>query len=149
MIYEFITPSDPITFKSDSDKVAYFCALVLGNAKAGCTNTDTGESLGTLMIFCPDALEQAEKFLDSTIDDFSSSNPEEIIKAFRSFSYGSVQDRITYDSAIEAITDSEKLEEFKKSHEDKNRTSLSKWVQSAWDYADALESKTKVKGEIK
>jgi hypothetical protein len=37
---------------------------------------------------------------------------------------------------IEAITDPEKLKEFKDKHEDSNRTSMSSWVKVAWKLAD-------------
>jgi len=50
-IYEFITPSDPITFKADDDKVAFVCAAILGKGQAGCENKTTGESLPTMLMF--------------------------------------------------------------------------------------------------
>ena len=40
MTYQLITPSDPITFKAESDKIAFFCALVLGSGKAGMERED-------------------------------------------------------------------------------------------------------------
>ena len=52
--------------------------------------------------------------------------------------YGGVSDRRTYDSAIKAITEKEKLEEFKKQHENENRTSMSEWVKTAWRYGEKL-----------
>jgi len=65
-IYEFITPSDPITFKADDDKVAFTCALLLGNGKAGCTNLKTGDSIPTMLMFAKDpyvvALYEAPQF---------------------------------------------------------------------------------------
>jgi hypothetical protein len=44
-LYEFVTPSDPITFKAENDKIAFCCALILGSGKACCTNVDSGESI--------------------------------------------------------------------------------------------------------
>lgn len=137
-LYEFITPSDPITFKADNDKVAYLCALLLGNGGAGCKNIDTGESVPTMLMFCPEPAKEIEKYIGSTAADFISDNKQNMIECFKSFSYGSVEDRITYDDACEAITDPVKLQEFKSKHEDKNRTSLSTWVKSAWNMAEDL-----------
>ena len=144
MIYDFITPSDPITFKADSKKVAYFCALILGNGKAGC-NSENGESLGTMLMFDPNAKETAEEFLEESLDSFPKHYKEDVISCFQSFSYGSTSNRKTYDSAIEAITDPQELKEFKRKHEDENRTSMSQWVKSAWDYADSFKKAQEAK----
>lgn len=51
MLYEFITPSDPITFHAADDGVAFCVATLLGNGKAGCKNCDTGESLSSMTAF--------------------------------------------------------------------------------------------------
>jgi hypothetical protein len=70
-IYEFITPSDPITFKTDSDKIAFVCALILGQGKAGCKkipNTNEEEvNLPTLLMFNPDPEKTISDFLGSDI----------------------------------------------------------------------------------
>lgn len=142
MIYTFITPSDPITFKAGSDKVAFLCATLLGNGKAGCENTDTGESIPSLLIFHPDPEKTITDYLGASVKEFLESNLKEVCDAFESFSYGSPSDRETYDSAVEAITDPDKLKEFKAKHEDKNRSSMSTWVKAAWGYAVSLKAKT-------
>ena len=64
---------------------------------------------------------------------------EEMKECFKSFAYGSVSDRQTYDDACDAITDSEKLKEFKLKQEDRNRTSMSQWVLSAWKLAERMK----------
>lgn len=143
-IYELVTPSDPITFKAKDDKVAFTCALLLGRGKAGCHRRDENNNevnLETLLMFA------SEEMIDSTIqeklgcdiDAFIKSNKADVKACFQSFAYGSIEDRKTYDDAIEAITDPEKLKEFKSKHEDRNRTSMSQWVQGAWDYAEQLK----------
>ena len=104
-IYEFITPSDPITFKADDDKIACICSLVLGNGKDGCTNIETGESLPTMIVFMKDGLEKVTEFLGSDMDTFIAQNKEKISDCFKTFAYGSVAERKTYDDACEAITD--------------------------------------------
>lgn len=60
--------------------------------------------------------------------------------AIQSFAYGSPQDRKVYDAALAAITEPEKLDEFKKIHEDSMRTSMSRWVAYAWEQGQRLAS---------
>lgn len=137
-IYEFITPSDPITFKADDDKVAFACALLLGNGKAGCDNKTTGESIPTMLMFSKDPDKEIENFIGGDFKDFIETNKQKIKECFNSFAYGSVSDRQTFDDACEAITDTEKLKVFKAKHEDKNRSSMSQWVKGAWSYAERM-----------
>lgn len=140
MIYEFITPSDPITFKAGSDKIAFFCAALLGNGKAGCKNFDTGDGIPSMILFSADPEKDITDFLGKGIKEFLEENNDEICDAFASFSYGSPSDRETFDNACEAITDIEKLKEFKAKHEDKNRSSMTTWVKAAWGYAESLRA---------
>jgi hypothetical protein len=142
MIYTFITPSDPITFKAGSNKVAFLCAALLGNGKAGCENTETNERIPSMLLFDPDPEKTITDYLGTSINEFLESNLKEVCDAFESFSYGSPSDRETYDSAVEAITDQVKLKEFKAKHEDKNRSSMSQWVNGAWKYGERLRSQT-------
>lgn len=137
-IYEFITPSDPITFKADDDKVAFTCALLLGNGKAGCENKATGESLLTMLIFAKDPDKDIQDFIGGDFKEFLEANKTMIAECFKSFAYGSVSDRQTFDDACDAITDPEKLKEFKAKHEDKNRSSMSRWVKGAWQYGERM-----------
>lgn len=131
-IYEFITPSDPITFKADDDKVAFTCALLLGNGKAGCTNLKTGDSIPTMLMFAKDPEKDIQDFIGGDFSEFLEGNKPKISECFKSFAYGSAYDRQSFDDACDAITDPEKLKEFKAKHEDKNRSSMSQWVKSAW-----------------
>ena len=141
MTYELITPSDPITFKAESDQVAFFCALVLGSGKAGMNRQD-GEKCESPMVFLSsDPMPGIDAFLGGDISEFSDSHTPEIIACFRSFAYGNFSDRANYDAAIEAITDPEKLAAFKAKHENQNRSSMSQWVAMAWKMADAHERK--------
>jgi hypothetical protein len=139
-IYEFITPSDPITFKAYNDKIAFVCALILGNGQAGCKKVPNANeeevNLRTMLMFDPDPEKTILDFLGYDIPAFANRNKPKIKECFNSFCYGSVSDRRTYDSALEAITDLEKLKEFKDKHEDSNRTSMSSWVKVAWKLAD-------------
>lgn len=137
-IYEFITPSDPITFKADDDKVAFACALILGNGKAGCTNLKTGDKIPTLLMFAQDPDKNITEFIGCDLDGFVEANKPKIAECFKSFAYGSKSDRETFDDACEAITDPEKLKQFKAKHEDKNRSSMSQWVKAAWQHGERM-----------
>jgi hypothetical protein len=142
-IYEFITPSDPVTFKAEDDKIAYTCALLLGNGKAACvTHDEKGNevSLPTLLMFSENVDEEIEEYIGGKLDDFIKQNKDKISEVFSTFMYGKVSDRRTYDVAIDAITDPDKLTEFKKIHEDKNRTSMNEWVKTAWIYAEKVKN---------
>ena len=138
-IYEFVTPSDPITFKADNDKIAFVCALILGNGKTGCIKVPNGNeeevNLRTILMFDPDPEKTILDFLGSDIPTFANRNKPKIKECFNSFCYGSVSDRKIYDSTLEAITDPQKLKDFKDKNENE-RTSMSDWVKGAWKLAN-------------
>jgi hypothetical protein len=140
-IYEFITPSDPITFKTNDDKIAFICALFLGNGKAGCKRfDDSGNeiSIPTMLMFSKDPDSEIKNYIGGNASEYFDSKKHLIKAAFESFSYGNIEDRRSYDDAIIAITDTNKLKNFKAKHEDRNRSSLSKWVKSAWKLAEGI-----------
>ena len=141
-IYEFITPSDPITFKADDDKVAFTCALLLGNGKAGCTNLKTGDSIPTMLMFAKDPEKDIQDFIGGDFKEFFEGNKPKISECFKSFAYGSFSDRQSFVDACDAITDPEKLKEFKAKHEDKNRSSMSQWVKHAWRLGENILKET-------
>lgn len=142
MIYEFITPSDPITFKAQSDKIAFFVALIVGNAKAGIERADGKEvELSSMFFIHPDPIPVIEGYLGCSISEFGDTNATEVGEALKSFCYGEIRERQAFDDACDAITDPEKLQEFKAKHEDKNRTSLSEWVAYAWRLGDKFLKK--------
>jgi hypothetical protein len=143
MIYEFITPSDPITFKTEDDKIAYACSVLLGSGKAGCHNKDTNVNLGTILMFDPDPDSTIKEFLGMDFEEFIEANKLSMAECFESFAYGRVGERKNYEDALVAITDPEKAKEFKLKHEDRNRSSMSKWVQSAWRIAENLRKEVK------
>lgn len=134
--YEFITPSDTITFKTDNDKVAYFCALLLGNGKAGCKNLTSEESLPTMLMFSDDPEKKIKDFIGSDLKEFLDNNKPAIAECFKSFAYATFRERPVYDATLEAIKDPIKHQEFKLLHEDVNRTSMSRWVLGAWQYGE-------------
>lgn len=138
-LYELITPSDPITFKAKNNKIAFICAVLLGNGQAGVNKYNSDDNIPSLLFLSKNPNEIINSYLDNTVDNFIENNKNDIKECFKSFAYGNFNSRIDYDNAIEAITDSKKLEEFKKKHEDKNRSSMSQWVKLAWDMGDRIK----------
>jgi len=143
MIYEFITPSDPITFKAESPAVAFFCALILGNGKAFATGEDDQKLPCCLMFADKDEVDATikDQLGGLTVAEFESEHAAEIVACFESFSYGNFADRRDYDAALEAITEPAKMAAFKAHHEDQRRTSMSAWVKAAWKTAEAIRRK--------
>lgn len=140
-LYELVTPSDPITFKAIDDKVAFLCAVLLGNGKAGCHRYVDGNEINipSMVQFSPDPQKDIKDFLGCELDEYFDNHKFQIKECFLSFAYGDISDRQNYDDAILAITDPEKLKEFQKRHEDRNRTSMSKWVKFAWDLGNKIK----------
>jgi hypothetical protein len=134
MIYEFITPSDPITFIAENDSIAWITAALLAAGKAGCTRED-GKSIDTMTAFVPEdrRSEIYIKYIGTEdVGKYTKEHKKEITDALLSFAYGSIGQRKQYDAAIAAITDPEKLKQFKSQHEDAQRTSMNRWVGHAW-----------------
>lgn len=143
MIYELINPSDKITFIANDDQCAFFVTVILGKGKYGCQNIDTGKSMETILMFASERQidETINQNLGSSLSEFLKKRKDDVINSLKSFAYLSGDERRIYDSACEAITDPDKLNEFKSKHEDHNRTSMSRIVKSAWMYAEKLEGK--------
>ncbi len=146
MIYEFVTMSDPITFVAPDDKIAFLVCLFLGEGKAGCKRED-GQSVNTMtaFIFNQEGRNEVYRKYCGTddLDTCFKENVAGVADALLSFCYGSIEARRSYDDAIAAITDPEKLSDFKAKHEDRNRSSLSQWVKAAWQYGEQLKETLK------
>lgn len=142
-LYELVNPSDHITYYAKNDQVAYLCAVLL----SGGFNAEPigGEAIGPFLMFAgKNEKEKAIKdILGGDIDKFLKENRSHIAEAYRSFAYLNPEERRMYDEALKSITDPDKLAEFKKNHEDRQRTSMSPIVKSAWSYADSIEAKAK------
>lgn len=141
-VYEFITPSDSITFLADDDKIAFACAIIIGRGRAGCIRYDkNGQkevNLQSLCFFAPDPLYHVNATLGMELNDFIHKNRKEIAEALKTFAYGSIQDRKEYDNVLNAIQDPVAREKFRNTHENTKRTSLSPWVKAAWNLGDNM-----------
>ena len=139
MLYEFITPSDGITFHATTDAVAFCAAVILGGGKAFCTRED-GVKLDTCVAFMKDdAMEETLLArLGMRLGEFIEANKPALADAFDSFAYTKMHNRAEYDAALAACTTDECLAAFRAKHDDEKRTSMSQWVKAAWKYAAAL-----------
>jgi len=140
MLYELINPSDAVTFYADSVAVARIVAILVGQGQYPIKDAQ-GEACGGLLLFMSQAEVDsllAEWFEGTSVADFIEQHKAEIITALESFATMSRGDRRIYDAACAAITDSEKLAEFKASQEDVQRTSLNRITDYAVAFAKRL-----------
>lgn len=141
MIYEFITTGDAITFTSDSDKVAFACTVMVGHGKAGCKRYQGKVEVdidGTVAATA-DPQRAIESRLGSTLNQFIKDNTAEMVRCLWSFAYGTKEQRVQYNQALEGLKDDGARLEYKKVHENKNRTSLTTWVIGAWELGTAID----------
>ena len=139
MLYEFSNPSDPIVFRAERDIIACFCTLFLSNGKAFFKREDgvTPSPDSLFLLGMSDA--DTEAILQETfgdVNEFAEANRAAIADCYLSFSYGDFHSRREYEAALNAITDPDKLREFKEFHENLRRTSLNKWVKNAWELGE-------------
>lgn len=136
MEYELINPSDPYTFMASSNEVAVL-AVFLISASYGAKAKD-GSFEVPITMFGGGAEWYQEQFGHSA-DDGLSENREEVAKALESFMLGDFQDRKMYQSALNAIDDDKKREEFIAEWQD-GRSSLNDIGNRAHKLARILES---------
>jgi hypothetical protein len=121
-LYEFIQPSDSITFYSEDDDVAFAATMIVGNAH--CFANRVGEDgkktavEGTSIYIgkVPDEIiERLKRLLDTRKD--------EIFAAFKTFAVCSPGCRKEYDVYTENSTNEERWKEW----DDRKRTSMTNW----------------------
>ena len=143
--YNFITPSDPITFKTDDDKVAMAACLIIGQGQAGALRLDEVSGIEikipSLTIFDKDASKTIENYLGIDLGKYLEQNEPKIAECLASFAYTTMEDRAKFDKEFSKITDPKKKNEFLIKHDKKKRTSVSQWCNTAWSYARAINNK--------
>jgi len=117
-LYEFITPSDPITFYAPDNDIAVAVGLFVGQGKAGIRTFDDSDVLNTLTIFSGLPQNQLNRFketMDKRID--------EVIAAGKTFAVCKPAYREVYDELTENSTNIERIEKW----DNKHRSSMSDW----------------------
>lgn len=128
-LYEFITPSDPITFYAPDNDIAEAVALFVGSGKASIKAVDNSETPNTMTFFGGKAegqLERIKATMDKRID--------EVIAAGKTFAVCSIAYREEYDELTKNSTDVKRIEKW----DDKHRSSISDWC----GYARGLKIKS-------
>lgn len=118
MLYEFITPSDPVTFYAPDNDIAEAVALYIGQGKAGLRAADNSETPTTLYLFnkMPDeVITRFKNTFKNRLDDF--------LDACKTFAVCNFSDRKIYDDYTQNSTNEEKV----KSWDTEKRSSLTDW----------------------
>ena len=149
--YEIVNPSDQATFLAPDREIALAVVSLLGEgwyagkplARGAAALSDDEVARFEVPIFIGDGSYeswwQRRGYPGDPLAKTLSDRGPEVAVALRSVAYCGLEDRRTYDAACAAITDSEKLAEFQRSHEDRRRSSLNAIVKRAWAWADSIE----------
>lgn len=129
-LYEFITPSDPITFYAVDDDIAQVVGIYVGNGQALVSpcDEDKNRKIETMYLLSPipdDIKNKITKVLEERIDDF--------LESAHSFAVCEPNQRIIYDEYTNNGKDKDKVEKW----DDKNRSSMNDWCK----YARGLKAK--------
>ena len=136
-LYEFIQPSDSITFYAEDDDVAFAATMIVGNAH--CFANRVGEDGkktavdGTSFYIgkVPDKIIERLKHLLDT-------RKADIFSAFKTFAVCSPECRKEYDVYTEDSTNEERWKEW----DDRKRTSMTDWC----GYARSLKPRDEQEG---
>ena len=116
-LYEFITPSDPITFYAPDNDIAEAIAIFVGNGKAGCDGPDKSDMPNTMVAFgwSDGQLERFQETMDKRLD--------EVLAAGKTFAVVGPGMRQEYDTLTQNSTDEKGVELWDGRH----RSSISDW----------------------
>ena len=125
ILYEFITPSDPITFYAPDNDIAEAIAIFVGNGKAGISRVDGEEVPNTMVMFswADGQLVRFKKTMDNRIT--------EVVTSGKTFAVCTSGFREEYDELTENGTNKDRIEKW----DDKHRSSMSNWC----DFARSLK----------
>lgn len=110
MEFELINPSDPYTFLADDWETAALTVFLI-NTSYGAQSKD-GSAEVPIFLF-GGAADWYQDVFGRTPDDGLAVKWQEVAKSLDSFMYGHFEDRRRYETALAAITDPNKKEEFK------------------------------------
>lgn len=158
-LYKLINPSDSITFFAPDDAIARAVVLMIGRGAYGlCDTDDDDREVQCMLLFQPEDV-VAQKFIEwfgKPFPEYVEEHRHGIIDALASVATVSARERFVYQRALEAITDPEERERFKRQCDDRNRSSLNAITEYAWklarNHAEKLERKERPrakKAEVK
>lgn len=125
-LYEFITPSDPITFYASDNDIAEAIGLVIGGGKAAIAYTDKKRDKepipNTMTVFSGwDNGQQAR--VNKTMED----RTEEVLAAGKTFAVCKPGLRYEYDKMTDNATNEKEIAEW----DDRHRSSMNNWCKFA------------------
>lgn len=130
MLYEFVQPSDCITFEAENDDIAKAVCIYVGNGHCFLKN-ESGEMLsGTCHLFDEFTPEEL-KVLEDVIDN----KDMRFVDALKSFACCSFEDREIYKEITKNYTNQDKINVW----HDKHRTSLTDWAAYARKEAEFFD----------
>ena len=120
-LYEFITPSDPITFYAPDKDIAEAVALFIGKGKAGLRAVDESETPNTMHFFSipKDVLGRVKNAMDNRTD--------EVVQSAHTFAVCKPEYREEYDILTKNGTDKDAVDKW----DNKHRSSCSSWCEFA------------------
>lgn len=140
MLYEMITPSDSITFYAADDLIAAFVVIAVSSGKGACVDK-TGRSVDCCLLLNKDPEKKLLKIFGCTVEEFQKAHFGKLIKALDSFAYTKLGNREFYDMMLDRQIRPNEKAAFKKLHENKQRTSINRYVQYAWQLATIYQDK--------
>lgn len=153
LCYEIINPSDQATLLAPDRAVAIAALAFIGEgayagrviAKDLQEVSEEDAAAGRVPLFFGMSYEdwwKAAGYDEEPIGKVMRERKAEVVAALRSVAYGGLDERRTYQSALNAITDPDKLAAFKREWEDRRRSSLNAIAKRAWAWADHIERST-------
>ena len=118
-LYEFVNPSDPITFYAPDNDIAEAITLFVGNGKVGLRAIDNSKVPDTLTAFSGGIKNSQLERVKSTMD----KRLNEVLAAGKTFAVCSEAYREEYDELTKNSTETKRIERW----DNKHRSSLSDW----------------------
>ena len=132
-LYEFLNPSDGITFYAMSDEIARTATLLLGNGKAGAKAIDSDNNLE----YCFTAFNPAPEEIYKTVEKHVKTPDKDLIDCLNSFAVCKPYEREIYDDYTNNGTNETKFKKW----DDKNRSSMNDFCGYARRLAASLNKK--------
>lgn len=148
-IWDILNFSDPITMVSDDFRAVAIATLALGQGTYGAT--EAGGAKREMPIFRFSSADQVEAWFRTTFPEIEAAPGEvltELLKAvpkrdiarvLRTAQVCSVEERKSYQKALDAITDPAKKKEYVAWWKDERRSSLNDIAALAWRLADKMD----------
>lgn len=137
--YQFINPSDKVTFLAESDEVAVITSQLISQ-ESTTTNLTTGKKLQGFFGFLSEeefkVIEQ--ELFNMPAVQFSAENKEQIRTALSSFCHLDQEERGQFDTALKELQGNA-LEAYLAHHLDKYQTSMNPICARAWEFSKAIE----------